>query len=65
MHNDHQHFEMKFIYIVCLLVCAALADQLIQFELDDEVKTVLEESVVTHFVELAEKLAALHNKHAM
>lgn len=56
---------MKFIYIVSLLVCATLADQLIQFELDDEVKTVLEESVVTHFVELAEQVAALHNKHAM
>lgn len=56
---------MKFIYIVSLLVCATLADQLIQFELDDEVKTVLEESVVTHFVELAEQVADLHNKHAM
>lgn len=54
---------MKFIYIVPLLVCAALANQLIQFELDDEAKNVLEESVVTHLVELAERLA--YNKHAM
>lgn len=52
---------MKFIYVISLLLGAALANQLIQFELDDEVKTVLEQSVVSH---LAEHIAAI-NKHAM